>query len=73
MKKYGKKLNKILFLDIDGVLNGYDLFQRKAPYPLSEFNEEKIELLNSLIDDMPDIKIVLSSSWRAVEGIYKIF
>lgn len=65
-------MNKFLFLDIDGVLNGYDIFQSKRPYPLSEFNEEKVEILNSLFNDLPDIKLVLSSSWRFTNGIENI-
>lgn len=72
MKRYGKKLNKVLFLDIDGVLNGYDIFQSKRPYPLSEFNEEKVNILNSLFEEIPDLKLVLSSSWRFFDGIENI-
>lgn len=72
MKRYGKKLNKVLFLDIDGVLNGYDIFKSKRPYPLSEFNEEKVNILNSLFEEIPDLKLVLSSSWRFCDGIENI-
>ena len=61
-----------MFLDIDGVLNGYNVYQSNRPYPLSEFNEEKVEILNSLFDEMPEIKLVLSSSWRFFGGIENI-
>lgn len=61
-----------MFLDIDGVLNGYNIYQSNRPYPLSEFNEEKVEILNSLFDEMPEIKLVLSSSWRFFDGIENI-
>ena len=61
-----------MFLDIDGVLNGYNIYQSNRPYPLSEFNEEKVEILNSLFDEMPEIKLILSSSWRFFDGIENI-
>lgn len=61
-----------MFLDIDGVLNGYNVYQSNRPYPLSEFNEEKVEILNSLFDEIPEIKLVLSSSWRFFDGIENI-
>lgn len=61
-----------MFLDIDGVLNGYNIYQSNRPYPLSEFNEEKVEILNSLFDEIPEIKLVLSSSWRFFDGIENI-
>lgn len=76
---------KIIFLDIDGVLNHELWFKSKKHsmlnkevtkldregkreeakelYDLSMFDPEKIELLNSLIDDT-GAKIVVSSSWR---------
>lgn len=61
-----------MFLDIDGVLNGYNIYQSNRSYPLSEFNEEKVEILNSLFDEIPEIKLVLSSSWRFFDGIENI-
>lgn len=54
------------------MLNGYNIYQSNRPYPLSEFNEEKVEILNSLFDEIPEIKLVLSSSWRFFDGIENI-
>lgn len=53
------------------MLNGYNIYQSNRPYPLSEFNEEKVEILNSLFDEIPEIKLVLSS-WRFFDGIENI-
>ena len=66
---------KVIFLDIDGVLN-YELFwknkrqheRRKqahcsAPDDSWDICSDKIQLLNSLIEDT-GAKVVISSSWR---------
>jgi len=61
---------KVLFLDIDGVLNskrsaiaygGYPLPTPKISY--DRFDDIAVRLIRKLCDDF-DIKIVLSSSWR---------
>lgn len=62
---------KIIFLDIDGVLNNEVWYkserfrhgQSKEEYDLSQFDPRCVELLNSLIADT-QAKIVVSSSWR---------
>lgn len=51
---------KILFLDIDGVLNDH----RRHPNNYSPIMAEHVELLNALLKADPDIFIVLSSAWR---------
>jgi len=66
---------KLIFLDIDGVLN-YKLFWKEkrqcerrdelsddAPDGAHDLCENRIELLNSLIEDT-GAKVVVSSSWR---------
>lgn len=62
---------KIIFLDIDGVLNN-ELFYRKRhqlnfvgypEYPMSEFDTQCIESLNYLIEKT-GAKVVISSTWR---------
>jgi hypothetical protein len=58
---------KIVFLDIDGVLNSEDFHRTRnisafATYPLSDFDPTSIELLNQLATD--DIKFVISSDRR---------
>jgi hypothetical protein len=70
---------KIIFLDVDGVLNrldnasfgyrpdaGYDLSGDWPPGPL---DVDKIDLLNKFIKDT-GAKVVLISSWRHVKKLY---
>jgi len=68
---------KIVFLDIDGVLNS-ELFSQTNPksdntrYPL---DPRCIKLLNELVKDT-DCKIVISSSWRrstAIDRLCELF
>lgn len=57
-------LRKIIFLDIDGVLNSADYFdQTKHCKGYSEINPEKVKLLKEIID-RTSAEIVLSSTWR---------
>lgn len=68
---------KVLFLDFDGVINShngyakrnYDKKEIENPYPLFE---EHIEPLNWLIDEVKDLKIVISSTWRKHLELKKI-
>lgn len=62
---------KIIFLDIDGVLN-HELYYKENNQPADTnkiyrdkcaFDPEKIKLLNYLIKET-DAKVVVSSSWR---------
>ena len=53
--------NKIIFLDIDGVLNTRDWVEKKNPW----VDENKVSLLASLCD-ITGAKIVLSTSWREI-------
>ncbi len=50
----------ILFLDIDGVLNAHE----KLPSGYCGICREQVELLNTMLDELPDLKIVVSSAWR---------
>ena len=55
---------KVLFLDIDGVLNSH---QYKFKYGLRNGHimfPEHIEVLKYIIDNVKDLKIVISSTWR---------
>ena len=63
---------KIIFLDIDGVLNHeafykerYERVQNgeKLNHPYSEIDSNSVTNLNSLIADT-DAKVVISSTWR---------
>lgn len=67
---------KVIFLDIDGVLNHEHYYVNRSesdsmPYPLSEFDIESVNRLNN-ITDKTNAKIVISSSWRFTNGIYNI-
>ena len=63
-------MKKIIFLDIDGVLN-YELFYKKEDgphetrfdYDLANICGDKIKLLNTLIEET-GADVVISSSWR---------
>ncbi len=64
---------KVIFLDIDGVLNHQEWYQKRADlvdqneissqYPFYEFDPESVDLLNYIIDKT-GAKVVVSSTWR---------
>lgn len=57
-------MRKIVFLDIDGVLNSMDYFGRtKDCKGYTEINPEKVKLLKEIVD-RTGAEIVLSSTWR---------
>lgn len=51
---------KVLFLDIDGVLNSHT----KLANGYCGIEPKQAEMLNCLLDDIPDLKLVISSAWR---------
>lgn len=51
---------KLLFLDIDGVLN--DHTRMASGY--CTIHTDKGDLLNQILDAHPDVQIVISSAWR---------
>lgn len=75
---------KYVFLDIDGVLNSMDFFEREKPLDqfkgqdevddfalgLAHIGQEYVERLNSLVD--PDVAFVLSSTWRAHHRLHHV-
>ena len=55
---------KVIFLDIDGVLNTEDTFRKMIDGFLDiEIDEFRVEYLKKIVD-ATDAKIVLSSSWK---------
>ena len=59
---------KVVFLDIDGVLNHYYWYRERkdksnVSHPLSEFDPKSVSYLNN-ITDTTGAKIIISSSWR---------
>lgn len=59
---------KIVFLDIDGVMNTPDTWNESAEHQISDV---KCELLKQLSEEM-NCKVVLSSSWRNVPRLRNI-
>ena len=65
---------KILFLDFDGVLNWSDFIYKKDPeyiehnlridHRAKQISRSRVQLLNQLVDQFPDLLFVVSSSWR---------
>lgn len=53
-------MTKILFLDIDGVLNN----SSSPVFPGPTLNKTLIENLNSIVESVANLKIVISSGWR---------
>ena len=56
-----KRLMKALFLDIDGVLNHLNSPKRNGIWVI---DPENVKHLNSICASIPDLIIVLSSTWR---------
>ena len=62
---------KLLFLDIDGVLNSTKFFKernemeeyKEISFPIDSFDYRAIHLLNEIIDKT-NAKLVISSDWR---------
>jgi len=51
---------KLLFLDIDGVLNDH----AKLESGYCGIRHDKASLLNRILDAVPDVQLVISSAWR---------
>ena len=68
-------MDKFLFLDIDGVLNNTNYHESESDlsYPLSAFCKDNIKSFNKLMDEISDIKVVISSSWRVDSNLQNIF
>lgn len=64
---------KVIFLDIDGVLNHQEWYRKRkdtvdqndisSHYPFYEFDPESVKQLNRIIDET-GAKVVVSSTWR---------
>lgn len=70
---------KLIFLDIDGVLN-HELFYRaedqqaryeRVGYPYCDIDPDKVALLNVLVKDT-GAKVVISSTWRKGKDISEL-
>jgi HAD domain in Swiss Army Knife RNA repair proteins len=74
-------MEKIIFLDFDGVLNSNDWYVRRQEthdmdavnnnYPFSEFDPDTVNRLNTIIT-LTGAKVVVSSSWRHNKSIEEL-
>ena len=72
----------VIFLDIDGVLNHKQFFEKKKellyesyiklPFPFDSFDVNIIHNLNKFWEKYTDVKLVISSSWRWDSDLDKI-
>lgn len=66
---------KIVFLDIDGVLNSEDWVSRQVAKNIRVqsdrdwFDPEAVKRLNSLFVVVPSAKVVISSAWRCLHSM----
>lgn len=60
---------KVIFLDVDGVLNsiGWMKKNKGKPHGNTEIDPSKVKLLKQIIDKT-GAKVVLASTWRNVDG-----
>jgi hypothetical protein len=58
---------KIIFLDIDGVLNN-SLGGAPGTGAKPKLNKSSIDAINMIIEQVPDVRFVLSSRWRVDYG-----
>lgn len=66
---------KVLFLDIDGVLNSLESTMMAGPRKRlvgDHVDPMLIRRLNKICEEVPDLKIVISSSWRKIYSIEEI-
>lgn len=67
---------KVLFLDIDGVLNSKTFFEEdKAPHSWNETQEidsKAVEILNTILNRVEDCYIVVSSTWRLNSNVSRL-
>lgn len=64
---------RVIFLDIDGVLNSKEFFQNRQPtQELNEIDEEKVKLLQQIVQ-ATNAKIVLTSTWRIYDKTDKVY
>lgn len=57
-------MKKFIFLDIDGVLAGDEEWGVMLEDKSCTFNREALNLLEWIMDEVPEAEIILSSTWR---------
>lgn len=70
-----KRINKYLFLDVDGVLNSdewyHEEWNKDHVYPQGDFDPKCVEIVNRIVKET-GCKVVVSSSWRAEANLQSI-
>ena len=71
-------MKRILFLDIDGVLNSLNYFNNRSdddnrPYPFGEFDLIAVQRLNHILCYGKVTDLVISSDWRHRNDLQDIF
>jgi hypothetical protein len=57
------RTDRIIFLDIDGVLNSHEFIDSKPDYRTEDLDPKSISCLNTILE-RTDAVIVISSTWR---------
>lgn len=57
-------MRKILFLDFDGVLNNNNFFIKRKDSSFKDIDFENVVNLKKLMEKVPELEIVISSTWR---------
>lgn len=66
-------MNKVIvFLDFDGVLNSINTILNSDCEKQIPFDEESIKSLKKIIEAYPEVRFVISSSWRKVYSLEQI-
>ena len=69
-------MKRFIFLDIDGVISGDEEWEYFLSDNSCGFNRESLICLEYVIDNFPEIKIIISSTWRkgqTVEQLKQLF
>jgi len=72
-------MKKLIFLDIDGVLNHHLYYMEKKQYlrkaevgyPMCDIDESKVALVNRIVAETGS-KVVISSSWRILYSLFEL-
>ena len=62
--------NPVLFLDIDGVLNSTNFYIERSEK--HELDSRAVKWLSDLVNDIPNLDVVISSSYRKLHSLDEI-
>lgn len=69
-----QSIDKFIFLDVDGVFNYIEWWNKPEHYNIlkskgqleSHFDPECVENFNYILDKVPDVKVILTTSWKSL-------